>query len=810
MSTLGINKRRVSLGTALFVLLVLSVFPLFNFVFGDHRISCSPADWERHNCDLILVYFDAGDSGLQECQYQLRNVDSGYSSGWLNAQSIGINTCSGDTTALNAPIAVGTTGNCRDQGSQKCIIDWRAKDKAGNERIELDIQRLNIDYTLPSVGLVSPTSAVTNVATTFSAAVSDATSNINACDFYVNNAFVNNMTLSGAPVSSASVSYAFTAAGNYGVRAQCNDKAGNFKQGTDVTVNVSDPTLTFPSGTWQRLWYTTSGPSPAFSTSNFLGEEPNQSTEKFTDNWDGDTQAIAHGKSNSIGFQSSRTINFPTADLYRFTLNSDDGSRLAIDSQWRVEQWYDGGNNTKFADVYITPAGNHIFQLDYYENGGSAKVSFDYALAPVCSAPTFPDCSVTPTSVLFGWTTVTGISEYEVQWKRSVDSTWSSAFTSSEPYDITGLTPNTTYNVKVKGSADNNTQCNAPTNFTSPMNCTTQACLKTTTLITDSFNVSTGSKSCLMQVTHLSADYSDGLGVKYESKGTPANSNDIEVDDEAGSNSCDLDIRFTNSWSSPSTSVGKVRSQASAYNATHILGYGYQLSSNNCVIQSYALQTCASDPDTGFACPSELDGTLSLSADRRSVTTVGRLNDFSAAIPDNHEFNYTMVECLNNTHCATQSGADPSKAICNLGITANFPQNTCIDSVKPTSSITNVRRTNPDPKDLGVPGPNQWLKAGTYEVSVSDQDSGIFASNLQSCDYFVNDIGPTRPGIEKSGPRTCSSTFSFTVGIPGSGANCETQERSFCQIQTGSVDRAGNIGIFDIPLNIDTTAPSAK
>ncbi|HKX27679.1 MAG TPA: PA14 domain-containing protein [Blastocatellia bacterium] len=76
----------------------------------------------------------------------------------------------------------------------------------------------------------------------------------------------------------------------------------------------------------------------------------------------------------------TRKVNFGVG-RYRFTATADDGVRLYIDGQLKIDQWIDQGATTYFADVYLT-AGIHELKLEYYEGGGGAVAQLAWALAP--------------------------------------------------------------------------------------------------------------------------------------------------------------------------------------------------------------------------------------------------------------------------------------------------------------------------------------------------------------------------------------------------------------------------------------------
>ena len=126
--------------------------------------------------------------------------------------------------------------------------------------------------------------------------------------------------------------------------------------------------LNYPSDKWQRVWY-------VHSTGDCLGDGPDESSRTFDNDWGSET--IAYERADDIEFRSSRTINFPTEGTYTFTVGSDDGIRLWIDDEVKIDKWIDRSYDTDSIDVDLT-AGDHKFRIDWYENEVKARVSFDY------------------------------------------------------------------------------------------------------------------------------------------------------------------------------------------------------------------------------------------------------------------------------------------------------------------------------------------------------------------------------------------------------------------------------------------------
>jgi subtilisin len=80
----------------------------------------------------------------------------------------------------------------------------------------------------------------------------------------------------------------------------------------------------------------------------------------------------------------TRTLSL-TADTYRFSVTGDDGVRLYIDGQLKVDRWVNQTATTYDVDVNL-PAGAHEIRLEYYQHAGPAQVRLIWKpINPVCS-----------------------------------------------------------------------------------------------------------------------------------------------------------------------------------------------------------------------------------------------------------------------------------------------------------------------------------------------------------------------------------------------------------------------------------------
>jgi PA14 domain len=80
----------------------------------------------------------------------------------------------------------------------------------------------------------------------------------------------------------------------------------------------------------------------------------------------------------------TRTVNFPRG-VYRFTVTADDGVRLYVDGQLKINAWVLQPPTTYTADVFLT-AGNHEIKLEYFESTGGALISLNWTTLVNCIA----------------------------------------------------------------------------------------------------------------------------------------------------------------------------------------------------------------------------------------------------------------------------------------------------------------------------------------------------------------------------------------------------------------------------------------
>ncbi|GIV69189.1 MAG: hypothetical protein KatS3mg048_2051 [Caldilinea sp.] len=82
----------------------------------------------------------------------------------------------------------------------------------------------------------------------------------------------------------------------------------------------------------------------------------------------------------------TRTLLVTQPGAYRFTLNSDDGSRLFINDQLVINAWYDHGPARTFSATRQLNAGAHEVRIEYYERRGAAVIRFGWSQVGAPSA----------------------------------------------------------------------------------------------------------------------------------------------------------------------------------------------------------------------------------------------------------------------------------------------------------------------------------------------------------------------------------------------------------------------------------------
>ena len=93
----------------------------------------------------------------------------------------------------------------------------------------------------------------------------------------------------------------------------------------------------------------------------------------------GSSQVLNSGRQEDVIVEFKGLISPTTSGYYRFYTPADDGTRLYINNQLLIDDWYDkGGGGTLSNPIYLEANNPVPVTLYYYENGGGAAVSFYY------------------------------------------------------------------------------------------------------------------------------------------------------------------------------------------------------------------------------------------------------------------------------------------------------------------------------------------------------------------------------------------------------------------------------------------------
>lgn len=174
---------------------------------------------------------------------------------------------------------------------------------------------------------------------------------------------------------------------------------------TTVNVGVVGDQTSFGTDKWIGYVYTYTGNTPA--TTNYIGRV--EESEIFNRNMasgvvDGTNPQLCSTPTDKFFIRYKMTKNF-TAGSYTITVGADDGYRFSIDggSSWLPElsNYSDHSYSSKSAAVCLSGATDLV--IEYYENTGEARVSFNYTLNT--PAPVTPTNLTGNTSICAGSTT---------------------------------------------------------------------------------------------------------------------------------------------------------------------------------------------------------------------------------------------------------------------------------------------------------------------------------------------------------------------------------------------------------------------
>lgn len=147
---------------------------------------------------------------------------------------------------------------------------------------------------------------------------------------------------------------------------------------------------------------------------------------------------------------------FKAGGVYTFTPGSDDGIRAYVDGALQLDRWVDRGYTEDSFNYTFSTAGNHLIQIDYYENAGDARGQLRWTYVPPAvptnlNNPSLPGCAFGSYVPNFAWTNsgsgwILDVTSDDVTKNPApLWSTWSNKLISGTSTDGNGLLPAITF-----------------------------------------------------------------------------------------------------------------------------------------------------------------------------------------------------------------------------------------------------------------------------------------------------------------------------------------------------------------------------
>ena len=184
---------------------------------------------------------------------------------------------------------------------------------------------------------------------------------------------------------------------------------------TTTTLVPREITSIVPAGLTAKVYnmqgYNNAPPLPTEDRLLFTTVVPN-----INFNWGGG-RVMGNGPYEDTIVNFTGSIYIPESGIYSFYSPADDGTKLIIDGNMIINDWYDKGGGGSTVQTELS-AGSHLITLWYYENGGGANVWLYWAKPgyglEIVPASAFGEQTVT-TVVYDEVTTTTEVTTYTEQ-----------------------------------------------------------------------------------------------------------------------------------------------------------------------------------------------------------------------------------------------------------------------------------------------------------------------------------------------------------------------------------------------------------
>ena len=189
--------------------------------------------------------------------------------------------------------------------------------------------------------------------------------------------------------------------------------------GTAATPYNLGRTATHEVGHWLNLFHIWGDDNGACTGSDQVGDTPNQGSENY----------------GCPTFPHVSCSNGPNGDMFMNYMDYTDDACMFM---------FSNGQNTRMQALFTT-GGSRVSLLNSHgcvaPTGGGTT----------CAVPSgLGAASITSTTATISWTAVSGASSYNVQYKPSTATTWTTTTSTTASKSLTGLTASTTYNYQVQ------------------------------------------------------------------------------------------------------------------------------------------------------------------------------------------------------------------------------------------------------------------------------------------------------------------------------------------------------------------------
>jgi hypothetical protein len=159
----------------------------------------------------------------------------------------------------------------------------------------------------------------------------------------------------------------FLDAGNHEIKLEFIEYTGGASANLSwTTVSGANCIATVPADRWKSEYY---------SNTNLSGSPARVSNDGASFlNFDFGSGGPGSGCGLGADYFSARwtrTVSFGPG-VYRFSVTGDDGVRLYVDGQLKIDKWFPQGATTYTADVTFNSAGPRQVKLEYFEGNGPA------------------------------------------------------------------------------------------------------------------------------------------------------------------------------------------------------------------------------------------------------------------------------------------------------------------------------------------------------------------------------------------------------------------------------------------------------